>query len=218
MEILTSIQQSKIRGENMQIRYKNIILRDMVEMDIEDNIRWNSTEREWELWDEPWEQEEPFNLEEFRENEERDLKVLEELKKTNTFRWSLEIDYKDGTHIGAVDTYMIYSNYNRITRKEMKEDDPCFYALGIAIFEPSYWSRGLGTQALTAYVQHHLEYKNVELYLQTWSGNDRMIKSAAKLGFYICDIQKDVRHVRGSSYDGLTLKLDISKFIQIVND
>lgn len=201
----------------MQIVYKDIVLRDMVEMDIDDNIRWNTTEREWELWDEPWEQDEPFNLDQFRENEQRDLKKLEELKKTNTFRWSLEIDYEEGTHIGAVDTYLIDSNYKRIARKEIKEGQTVFHALGIAIFEPSYWSRGLGTQALTAYIQHHLENKNIELYLQTWSGNNRMIKSATKLGFYICDIQKNVRHVRGSSYDGLTLKLDIGKFMQNIN-
>lgn len=196
----------------MQIRYKNIILRDMVESDIEDNIRWNTIEREWELWDEPWEPDESFDLDQFRKSEQRSLRKLEELKKISNFRWSLEIDYEDGTHIGAVDTYLINSNYNRITQEEIKEKKNSFYALGIAIFEPSYWSRGLGTQALTAYIQHHLENHHTEIYLQTWSGNIRMIKSAQKLGFYICDIQENIRYVRGNKYDGLTLRLDVNKF------
>lgn len=204
-----------MRSENMQIRYKNIILRDMIESDIGDNIRWNTTEREWELWDEPWEEDEPFDLAQFRKNEQRDFKILEELKKVNPFRWVLEIDYEDGTHIGTVDTYLLDDNYKRVTRKEIKENQHFSYALGIAIFEPFYWNRGLGTQALTAYIQHHLKNKNMEIYLQTWSGNIRMVKSAIKLGFYICDIQKDIRDVSGSKYDGLTLKLDLDKFQKI---
>ncbi len=39
----------------MEIPYKNIILRDMVVADIEDEIRWNTVETEWALWDAPWE-------------------------------------------------------------------------------------------------------------------------------------------------------------------
>ena len=31
----------------MQIKYENIILRDMVESDIEDYVRWFTTETEW---------------------------------------------------------------------------------------------------------------------------------------------------------------------------
>lgn len=193
---------------NMEIRYKNIILRDMVEQDIEDDIRWNTIEKEWELWDEPWEQDEPFDLEQFRENQFSTLQQLERLKASGTFRWSLEIDFEDGTHIGAVDTYLIDSNYNRIAQKDLKNKQPFYYALGIAIFEPSYWSKGLGTQALTAYIQHHLDYNNDEIYLQTWSGNKRMIQVAKKLGFSICDSQENIRQVRGQYYDALTLKLD----------
>lgn len=202
-----------LAASSLEIRYKDIILRDMVEQDIEDDIRWNTIERERELWDEPWEQDEPFNREQFRENELKALKKLEQLKRTTSFRWSLEIDYQDGTHIGAVDTYLIDSNYNRIVQKEMEEGQSFFYALGIAIYEPSYWSKGLGTQALTAYIHHHLEHKNEELYLQTWSGNNRMIHSAKKLGFFICDIQKNIRQVRGHHYDALTLKLNIDQFL-----
>lgn len=193
---------------NMEIRYKNIILRDMVEQDIEDDIRWNTIEKEWELWDEPWEQDEPFDLEQFRENQFSTLQQLERLKVSGTFRWSLEIDFEDGTHIGAVDTYLIDSNYNRIAQKDLKNKQPFYYALGIAIFEPSYWSKGLGTQALTAYIQHHLDYNNDEIYLQTWSGNKRMIQVARKLVFSICDSQENIRQVRGQYYDALTLKLD----------
>ena len=41
----------------MQIKYGNIILRDMIESDIEDYVRWFTVKREWETWDAPWEKE-----------------------------------------------------------------------------------------------------------------------------------------------------------------
>ena len=40
---------------DMKLKYKNIILRDMEEKDLDDYIRWNTTETEWQNWDAPWE-------------------------------------------------------------------------------------------------------------------------------------------------------------------
>lgn len=34
-----------------------IILRELIEADIEDNIQWNTIDSEWQLWDAPWENE-----------------------------------------------------------------------------------------------------------------------------------------------------------------
>ena len=39
----------------MRIEFENIILRDMTESDIEDYIRWFTTETEWSNTDAPWE-------------------------------------------------------------------------------------------------------------------------------------------------------------------
>ncbi len=39
----------------MQIKFENIILRDMIESDIEDYVRWFTTETEWSNTDAPWE-------------------------------------------------------------------------------------------------------------------------------------------------------------------
>ena len=54
----------------MEIYYQDIILRDYRESDIEDDIRWNTVETEWALWDAPWETEEDlasFDPKSFRE-------------------------------------------------------------------------------------------------------------------------------------------------------
>jgi len=39
----------------VQIKYENIILRDMIESDIENYVRWFTTETEWSNADAPWE-------------------------------------------------------------------------------------------------------------------------------------------------------------------
>ena len=39
----------------MQIKYQNILLRDMRESDIDDDIYWRTEETRWADWDAPWE-------------------------------------------------------------------------------------------------------------------------------------------------------------------
>ena len=39
----------------MRIKFENIILRDMIESDIEDYVRWFTTETQWSKADAPWE-------------------------------------------------------------------------------------------------------------------------------------------------------------------
>lgn len=36
------------------MRRTGILLRDMVESDIADYLRWETEETEWQLWDAPW--------------------------------------------------------------------------------------------------------------------------------------------------------------------
>lgn len=46
----------------MQFKYQSIALRDMEERDIDDEIRWNTAETDWALWDAPWEMEEELRM------------------------------------------------------------------------------------------------------------------------------------------------------------
>lgn len=194
----------------MEIRYKDIVLRDYLTTDIEDDIRWNTEETEWALWDAPWEMEEEllkFDPEKFRKE------TMEELEKAKEdFRWSFEIDTSDGVHIGGVNSYLINENYEWVREKDVLENQKTYHTLGIEIDESAYWGRGLGTQALAAFIQYHLDHGYSELCLQTWSGNTRMIKSAERLGFDICKREIGIRKVRGGIYDGLTFYLNMDKF------
>lgn len=194
----------------MEIYYRDIILRDYRESDIEDDIRWNTVETEWALWDAPWETEEDlasFDPQSFREEEMEGLK-----KAPQGFRWSLELDTSEGMHIGGVNAYLIDEDFQWIHEKDLKPGQKSFPALGVEVNESSCWGRGLGTQGLAAYIRYFLDNGKRELYLQTWSGNFRMLRCAEKLGFTECNRIVGMRHVRGAVYDGLTFKLDVEKF------
>lgn len=194
----------------MEIKFDNIILRDPKESDIDDEIRWNTTETEWALWDAPWEMEEwlpTFDPVKFRTEE------LEALKKpVKGFRWGMEVDTSGGVHVGSVNTYLIDESYEWIPLKNVEEGQRIFYTLGIEINEPAYWDQGIGTKALAAYIQYHLDNGHYDICLQTWSGNTRMVRCAKKLGFQICEREVGKRNVRGGLYDGLTFCLDVRRF------
>jgi len=195
----------------MEIRYRDIVLRDYQETDIEDDIRWNTVETQWALWDAPWETEEDlasFDPQKFREEE---LAALE--KPRQGLRWSLELDTADGVHIGGVNAYLIDENFKWVRKKDLKPGQKSAPALGIEVNESSYWGKGLGTQGLAAYIRYFLDNGYSELYIQTWSGNFRMIRSAGKLGFTECHREAGIRQVRGGIYDGLTFRLDLDKFL-----
>ena len=194
----------------MQIQYKNIILRDYRESDIDDEVRWNTVETAWALWDAPWEMEERLA----NYNEEEDRKELRGFleKPKEGHRWTFEIDTVEGVHIGAVNAYCVDEEYNWRERVPKEEWKTAHWAVGIDISESSYWSGGYGTHALTAFVRYCIEDGYTNLYTQTWSGNERMIGLANKLGFRECCRKKGIRKVRGSVYDGLTFRLDVDAF------
>ena len=200
----------------MKIEYKDIILRDMTEADIEDEIRWNTTETDWAHWDAPWESEPDlltFNPDEHRK------KAFERLAEPkDEIRWRFEIETKDGNHIGTVSSYMIDGDFCWIPLSEAKPGEPLFRAVGLSICESSFCGKGLGTKALAAFISYYFENGEKEIYCQTWSGNIRMIKCAEKLGFEVCRRKIGYREVHGEKFDGLTFRLNKEKFYNCFNE
>lgn len=182
---------------------EDIILRVLRPSDIEDDIKWNTVEVEWQLWDAPWEFENP-DLKDWDEYRERILERLKIPRPVNHLHSSLEIYLNDEkkTHIGGLNHYNIDENY-----EYTKEKGSC--TLGIGIYDSNCWGKGLGTKALRLYIEYLFDYGFTELYTQTWSGNIRMIKVAEKLGFKEVNREVGFREVRGKIYDGLTFRLKI---------
>jgi len=78
-------------------------------------------------------------------------------------------------------------------------------AIGITIYDPEYWGKGVGYEALGIWCQYLLdnEPEFVRLDMRTWSGNIGMMKVAEKLGFTKEAVFRMARIVEGEYYDGL---------------
>lgn len=187
----------------MRIKYKNIILRDMIESDIEDYVRWFTVELEWENWDAPWEKE-PSNEETERKSWCEYYESVKDIP-DDVRRWKLEIEW-NGRHIGWVSSYPIDENYEWIG--EIKDGQTVCRTVGIDICASEVWGNGVGTNALRAFMNYYFDNGMDELYTQTWSGNVRMIRCAEKLGFVECNRNVGSREVDGQKYDGLTFRLE----------
>ena len=77
--------------------------------------------------------------------------------------------------------------------------------VGLAIFDPAHWGRGLGYEALglwSDYLFRELP-RVVRLDLRTWSGNRGMARLAEKLGYREEARFRRARVVDGRYYDGL---------------
>ena len=186
----------------MQIRCESIVLRDMIETDIDDYVRWFTTETEWAGWDAPWE---PVECDEAAQRAEW-TEYFESAKQLSDdeLRWKFEIEY-NGRHIGWVSSYLINEDYEWIAANHVKDGQKVHRVVGIDICEKSIWGNGIGTAALKAFIQYCVDNGSEEIYAQTWSGNERMLRCAAKLGFEVCGRNVGTREVRGARYDGLTL-------------
>ena len=183
----------------MQVAYKNILLRDMLEKDIEDYVRWFTVQTEWIEFDAPWEPVEPAeSTVKYWEEYYNEVKNLQK----EAIRWKFEIEV-NGKHLGWVSSYLLDENYEWISSDTALKNAKL--AIGINICENDFWSKGIGTNALEAFLEYYLNLGYKEIYTQTWSGNIRMLKVADKLAFKPCHIRKDFREVKKKLYDAITL-------------
>ena len=184
----------------MTLQYENIVLRDMKETDIEDYVRWFTEETEWMNWDEPWD---PVGTDEQAEKE-RWTKQYDSTKKLseNVFRRRFEIEHQ-GKHIGCVLSYPVDENYQWASESAAEAK---YLAVGIDICEPGGQGKGLGTNALKAYMKYLADCGKKEIYIQTWSGNLRMIRMMKKLNFVLCRSVPNKWEIRGQSFSELVYR------------
>lgn len=189
----------------MEIKYENIVLRDMIESDIEDYVRWFTTQTEWSKTDAPWE-----SMESDEETERTGWREYYEAVKDmpgKAIRWKFEIEH-NGRHIGWVSSYMMDEHFEWIAFDSIREGQTVHRAIGIDICESDVWNKGIGTNTLRAFIQYYFRNGFDTLYTQTWSGNTRMVRCAQKLGFVECDRRPGLREVDGKKYDALTFRLE----------
>ena len=191
----------------MGIHYGDILLRDMIEADIEDWVRWNTIDTEWMDWDGPDLECDPFDEAQFRED------CIGQIRNPNkSVRRRFELCTADGTHLGMVSSYPTDDHFEQLPWSRAQNLEIFYHTLGIIICEGCNWNKGIGTQALAAFCKYYLDHGILRLRLQTWSGNVRMVRCAQRIGFVECNRFVGNRDIRGEIYDGLTFQLDLDRF------
>lgn len=172
-----------------------LLLREMKQTDIEDYVRWFTTETKWGSTDAPWE---PFTgtVQEERENWTNYYEQMQK-RSANTLCCRFEIEV-DGVHVGWISTYR---------DMEWFAAPENGLAIGISIAQDGYRGKGYGRLALCKAIDYYRAKGLTCLYTQTWSGNEAMIALANKLGFKEIARKKEHREVAGKRYDALTFVL-----------
>lgn len=194
------------------LKGKEIILRDFIESDIEKRIYWETVENEWQLWDGPWEYE-GLTDEEKEENLNSYIKTMRRWVEYDKnlasdairYRYQIVIDNENQDYIGWCSAYCIDEDCN------YTEEDKLL-AVGIDIPDSKERGKGYGAQALCMFIKYLIDKGIDDIYTQTWSGNERMVHIAEKIGFEEYRRKKEFRLVRGKKYDGLTFRLNMEKF------
>ena len=153
--------------------------------------RWLHAEPnpEWQHWDGPY----------FHEQQPKSSVSFETYAGKATVQPAnpdMQVMALDGQCIGTVTRY---------------EEDPAgggWWELGIVIHDPAYWSGGHGTQALHQWTVRTLADTAAHvLTLSTWSGNQRMIRAAQRVGYRECARIPEARSWNGQRWDSIKLAL-----------
>ena len=192
----------------MKILYEDIVLRDYLPSDIEDEIRWTNHDNAWFFADTPWMSIERLDPDDFRCEM---TEYLASMPEGDFVRHRLEIEV-DGKHIGMVSSYYLDKSFNSmpwdsVDPNKSAGENNAIRAMGIEIFEKDFWCRGIGYKALTAFMDYYRRKLGEKCFaLETWSGNVRMQRCAEKLGFVEVKRDKNAYTVKDKTYDAIVLK------------
>jgi RimJ/RimL family protein N-acetyltransferase len=171
-----------------EIKGQKVTLRDLTVADLNDYRKWFTKGQEWTKWDAPWEEMSDIFAQNFIQRLSNQLS-----KEPQEIRTRFEIEV-NSTHIGWVSSYLI-------------ERNPSFLAVGISIPEENYWAKGIGKEALQLWVGYIFENYGVEnIYCETWSGNERMVRLARSIGFEIIENDK-ILEFNGMQYNKLKFRI-----------
>ncbi len=169
----------------------NIELRELRIEDLDDYLYWFHPSREFHKFNGPY----------FKQKTEDELnEYIEELKhklgnreKNVLGNKKVISDKENDGLIGQVNWYW-------------KSEETYWMEIGIVIFNENYWGLGLGYKALKLWIDETFieNPQIIRLGLTTWSGNERMMSLAEKLGFKKEAVYRQARIVDGKYYDSIS--------------
>lgn len=174
----------------MSVEGKRVRLRDFTSQDLARYERWLAPGHEWQQWDGPYM---PDTDAEWIAGHLASIREGIVTGDWEVPRWRMVIaDKQTNRLVGAVSRYWI--------------SEPSHWAaIGIDLYDPSHWGKGIGTEALRLWCEHLFATvpEFTRLDLRTWSGNERMINLARRLGFSEEARFRNARIVNGETYDAL---------------
>ncbi|MHC4549246.1 MAG: GNAT family N-acetyltransferase [Planctomycetota bacterium] len=174
----------------MHFRGQRVVLRDFARPDLAAYAHWLGPGHEWRRWDGP----------DFPEPAQAEVgRIVARLREQiEAGKWPAP---RERLAIADPHTNELWG---RVARNWIREDIH-WAAVGIDLFDPRHWGSGRGTEALGLWTDYlfRAEPRFVRLDLRTWSGNARVMRVAAKLGYRQEARYREARLVGGRRFDSL---------------
>ncbi|MBU9674507.1 GNAT family N-acetyltransferase [Planococcus sp. CP5-4] len=148
--------------------------------------RFEEKEQEAKKWNGPYILQEHMSKEQHREKWLNDEEIAVGVPTSLTIR----VDEKV---IGYVGAYWVDQNTN-------------WLETGIVIYDKNYWNGGYGREAYTLWIDFLFESTDLHrLGMSTWSGNERMMKVAERIGMKEEARIRKARMVEGQYFDAIKM-------------
>jgi RimJ/RimL family protein N-acetyltransferase len=195
-----------------RLKGAQIALKETTLEDIDQLVKWQTTEIEWHNWDAPWEKNDSFDELKYRERLTKIVELVNNGQKI-PYRYEIWLLEPKHRHIGWVSAYYIDDQFNYSVEGN-------HLAIGIGIPSLNDRNKGFGQLALKTYMQLLKKRGHKSLYIQTWSGNLPMIQTAKKLGFIEINRHRLIREVNNQKYDALTFfkEIDDLAYLEVDHD
>lgn len=167
----------------MRIVGRTVVLRDFEPADVPVLREWIRPHHDWHRWDGPY-----FD----RPTDAEADAFCEAVLSQATPRERLVVaDPEDDRLVGLVSWYW-----------ESKVSD--WRRIGVVLYDPATWSGGRGTEAVALWTTYLFVATDIaRLDFMTWSGNERMCRVGARLGWTEEARFRDAREVDGQRYDSV---------------
>ncbi|MBY0029638.1 GNAT family N-acetyltransferase [Priestia aryabhattai] len=172
----------------MKLIGEKVLLREATEEDINELYYWKYEEKNQEAkkWNAPYITEEKLTKEEYMKSWEKEYELFLGVPRL----LAVIIDEKA---VGTVSCYWVDKHTN-------------WLETGIVIYDSAYWSGGYGTEAYRMWIDFLFESTHLHrLGMSTWSGNIRMIKTAAKIGMKEEARIREARIVNSERFDSIKM-------------
>lgn len=144
----------------------------------------------WWKWDAPWEG--PPSEDELRQTPVRIAAMIREAASPPR---RMIIETRAGSSIGTVSRYWV-------------DERTQWLEVGVGIYAARNWGRGFGPAALGLWVDHLFEALDLRrVGLRTWSGNERMVRLARRLGFRREAVFREACKTEGRVHDRVAFGL-----------